>query len=73
VDQPLYTVAGFFETLKYETLAAKRYRKYRWQERKESFAKSMAAIILQLLQAIIKILQQAGLTKRRTVEKVSVE
>jgi hypothetical protein len=33
----------------------------------------VAALILRLLQAIVKTLQGAGVMKRRTVEKVAVE
>jgi ABC-type Fe3+ transport system permease subunit len=59
--------------LRYTTLATKRYCQYRWQKRKESFNKSLMAALLQLLQVVIKFLQQARIMKRRTVEKVRVD
>lgn len=57
----------------YSSFAAKRYRQHKWEKRKESLMQQVAALILRLLQAIVKTLQDAGLIKRRAVEKVVVE
>ncbi|HEX2558381.1 MAG TPA: hypothetical protein VHK86_08675 [Nitrososphaera sp.] len=57
----------------YSNFAAKRYRQHKWEKRKESLMQQIAAIILRLLQAIVKTLQDAGVMKRRAVEKVAVE
>jgi hypothetical protein len=59
--------------LRYTTFSTRRYCQYRWQKRKESFNKSLMAALLQLLQVVIKFLQQAGIMERRTVEKVRVD
>jgi len=57
----------------YSSFAAKRYRQHKWEKRKESLMQQVAALIMRLLQAIVKTLQGAGMMKRRTVEKIAVE
>jgi hypothetical protein len=52
----------------YESLAARRYRQYRWQERKSAIKKAIMDLLMRLLKIIGKML-----SKRRTVEKVVVE
>lgn len=67
------TNAGIFVTTESEELAARRYRQYRWQKRKESFAKRMIDFILRVLKALVEALQNARIVKKRVVEKVNVE
>jgi hypothetical protein len=56
----------------YSELAARRYREYRRQKRKESLKKSIMAFLMWLLRNIAKILQRTGL-KKQVIEKVNVE
>jgi hypothetical protein len=54
------------------SLAAKRYRKYKQEKRKELHRQQVIAFILKVLEAIAKLLNKAGIIRRR-VETVSVE
>jgi hypothetical protein len=60
-------------TSNYEALAAKRYREFLWQERKEIWRDKLIAFSMRTLTYGVAVMQQAGLTKRRTIERVSVE
>ena len=64
---------GIFGTTKSEELAARRYRQYQWQKRKESLARRLIEFILRVLKALVSALQGARIVKKRTVEKVNVE
>jgi hypothetical protein len=57
----------------YSKLAAKRYRQYLWQEQKVSFIHRLAILVLRILEAFVRKLQEAGITKTRRVQKVNVE
>jgi hypothetical protein len=57
----------------YSKLAAKRYRQYLWQEQKVSFIHGLAILVLRILEAFVRKLQEAGITKTRRVQKVNVE
>lgn len=54
------------------SLAAKRYRKYKQEKRKELQKQQVISFILKVLEAIAKLLKKAGIVRRR-VETVSVE
>jgi hypothetical protein len=57
----------------YSKLAAKRYRQYLWQKQKESFIHQLATLLLHILETLVRMLQDAGITKTRRVQKVNVE
>jgi hypothetical protein len=57
----------------YRELAARRFRQYKWERRKVAFEKKMMTMTLSVFQQTVPLLEQAGLTRKRTVEKVSVE
>jgi hypothetical protein len=58
----------------YSALAAKRYRQYmRRRKQNESLIRRLATLLLRILHALIKILQQTGLKKARTIQKIYVE
>jgi hypothetical protein len=57
----------------YSKLAAKRYRQYLWQEQKESFIHRLATLLLHILEALVRMLQNAGITRTPRVQKVNVE
>jgi hypothetical protein len=57
----------------YSQLAAKRYRLYMKQKRRQSLIQDLVAFALIILQAFAKTLQRAGIKKSRRVEKVNVE
>ena len=74
-SEPLYSAAGYFSYMsqqQYSGLAARRYREYRRQKRKESLKQSVMAFLMWLLRSIAKVLQKTGI-KRPVVEKVNVE
>lgn len=54
------------------SLAAKRYRKYKQEKRKESLKQQVFSFILKVLEAIAKLLKKAGIIRRK-VETVRVE
>jgi hypothetical protein len=54
-------------------LAARRYRRYKWEKRKAAFEKKVMALSFTVFQQAVPLLEQAGIARRRTVEKVSVE
>lgn len=54
------------------SLAAKRYRKYKQEKRKESLEQQVISFILKVLEVIAKLLKKAGIIRRK-VETVSVE
>ena len=58
---------------KYSELAAKHYRQYMWQKQKESWIHGLITLVLRILHALDKTLQQASIKKARRVEKVNVE
>jgi hypothetical protein len=57
----------------YSELAAKHYRQYIWQKQKESWIHRLVALVLRILHALDRALQQASIKKARRVEKVNVE
>jgi hypothetical protein len=57
----------------YSTLARKRYRQYLWQKQKESFIRQLATLVLRILGALVRTLQDAGITKAQRVQKINVE
>lgn len=58
---------------RYEELAARRYRQFLWQERTEIWHGKLVSFAMRALTYGVAVMQQAGLTKRRTIERVSVE
>jgi hypothetical protein len=56
----------------YSSVAARRYRKYRLEQDKESFKKKIIAFLFRLFQAIAATLQKTKIARRR-VESVEVE
>jgi len=57
----------------YSQLAAKRYRLYMKQKRKQSLIHELVAFALLILNAFARALQYMGIEKGRKVEKVNVE
>ncbi len=57
----------------YSALAAKRYRQYMRRKQNESLIRRLVTLLLRILHALIKTLQQTGLKKARTVQKIYVE
>jgi hypothetical protein len=57
----------------YSALAAKRYRQYMRQKQNESLIRRLVTLLLRILHVLIKTLQQTGLKKARTVQKIYVE
>jgi hypothetical protein len=57
----------------YSALAAKRYRQHIWQKQKESLIQGLVTLVLRILHALIRTLQQASIKKARRVEKINVE
>jgi len=58
---------------KYSSLAARRYRQYEWQKRKEFAKKKIISYLFKLFQAIVKALQKIRVLRRRNVETIIVE
>ncbi|HLG36848.1 MAG TPA: hypothetical protein VI338_01835 [Nitrososphaera sp.] len=58
---------------KYEELAARRFRQYKWEKRKSAFDRTLISLAFMLFQCSVPILEQTGLARRRSVEKVDVE
>jgi hypothetical protein len=58
---------------KYEELAARRFRQYKWEKRIGALEGQLLALAVKVFQKSMPILEQAGLSKRRAVEKVRVE
>jgi hypothetical protein len=58
---------------KYEELAARRFRQYKWDRRKFAFDQTLISLAFMVFQRSVPILQQTGLARRRSVEKVDVE
>jgi hypothetical protein len=57
----------------YSKLAGKRYRQYLWQKQKESFIQQLATLVLGILEALLRRLEESSLTKKRRIQKVNVE
>jgi phosphoribosyl-ATP pyrophosphohydrolase len=57
----------------YSKLADKRYRQYQWQKQKESLIQEVATLVFHILDALLRTLRDAGITKKRIVQKVSVD
>jgi hypothetical protein len=53
--------------------AAKRYRRYKAELNKQSLKQDLISLLLKIFDAIVKILQQTRLIRRREIEKVTVE
>lgn len=62
-----------FSSMNYDSLAARRYRKYKWHKRKESVRKHLFLRIFQIFRAVIIVMQKAGIIRRSRVEIVTVE
>jgi hypothetical protein len=58
---------------RYEALAARRYREFLWQERKEIWNNKLVSLSMRFLARSVVIMQQAGVIKRRPIERVNVE
>jgi len=58
---------------KYSSLAARRYRQYQRQKRKEFAKKKIISYLFKLFQAIVKALQKIRVLRRRNVETIIVE
>jgi len=54
------------------SLAAKRYRKYKHEKRKESLKQQVISFILKVLGALAKLLKKSGIIRRK-IETVIVE
>ncbi|MDP8903117.1 MAG: hypothetical protein M3M86_05030 [Thermoproteota archaeon] len=57
----------------YSALAAKRYRQYMRRKQNESLIRRLVTLILRILHALIKMLQQTRLKKARRVQKIDIE
>jgi len=57
----------------YAALAARRYKTFKKQKRRESLKKRVMAFLLRLVRAIAIVVKKAGLVKTRKVETVKVE
>ena len=69
---PLNRVQTQLGILEPASLAAKRYRKYKREKRKELHRQQVISFILKVLEAIAKLLKKTGILRRR-VETVFVE
>ena len=58
---------------RYEELAARRFRQYMWESRKDAFEMMMVRFMLKTFKYVAPVLEQSGLTRRRAVEKIKVE
>lgn len=58
---------------RYEGLAARRFREYKWEMRKAAFSQAIIAVGFKIFQRAAPFLEQTGLARRRSVEKVDVE
>lgn len=54
------------------SFAARRYRRYKWEQQKQAIKKKAIALLLKVLEAIAKALQKARIVQRR-IETVNVE
>ena len=54
-------------------IAAKRYKQFKKEQRKESVKKKVASFLVKLAMAIVKLLQKARILRRRKVEAVAVQ
>ena len=71
-----WLISGFwsiFSSMNYDSLAARRYRKYKWHKRTESVRKYLFFRIFQIFRAVIIAMQKAGIIRRTRVEIVTVE
>lgn len=59
--------------LRYEELAARRFRQYMWESRMAAFDKMMVRLMLRTFKYVVPVLEQSGLTRRQAVEKIKVE
>lgn len=57
----------------YSALAARRFLQYRLRKRQESLERRAAGLAVAVFERAVPAFQQAGLVKRRNVEKVDVE
>jgi hypothetical protein len=57
----------------YSKVAAKRYRKYLKGKKNQSLSSELVSLILHLLHALVRALQQLGIRKARTIQKINVE
>ncbi|MGI0016869.1 MAG: hypothetical protein ACREBU_25895 [Nitrososphaera sp.] len=58
---------------RYEVLAARRYKWYTWQKRRESIDSNLFMLLIRFLRDLFKVLQVVRLTTRRKIESVDVE
>lgn len=54
-------------------VAAKRYRKFKGEQKKESAKKNVILSLFNLFQIIVKMLQEAHILRRQNFERVIVE
>ncbi|MDQ3837541.1 MAG: hypothetical protein M3270_11515 [Thermoproteota archaeon] len=59
--------------VEYSKLTAKRYRRYLEEEKNQSLSSELISLILQLVHALVRTLQQLGIRKTRVVQKIDVE
>jgi len=59
--------------MRYDALAARRYKKYKWQQRRQSIRKKMLSWIFQIFRAVIIAMQKAGIIRTSNIETVTVE
>jgi hypothetical protein len=57
----------------YSAIAAKRYRQHMRQKQKEYLIHGLVTLVLRILHALIRTLEQASIKKARRVEKINVE
>jgi hypothetical protein len=55
------------------SIAAKRYKEFKKEKRKESMKKSLISFLIKLFEVVVKALQKVGIIKKRKVETITVE
>jgi hypothetical protein len=59
--------------LNYQELAARRYREYQWQKRKDQVNLEIVAIAVDLGRRIFPLMKKFGLVDNRPIENIKVE
>lgn len=70
----IYSIAiGYTLALSYGAVAARRYHQYMRQKRRAVVDKNILAFLIALTFIAVKLLEAAGVTKKRQIEHVEVE
>lgn len=69
----LITFFGPTYLMRYSSIAARRFREYKWNKRKESVRKGVLVLLGRSLKTAVHVMQSAGIIRGSTVETVIVE